>query len=93
MSGEAGSGTASVPRWNGKREKPQNLSPRDIAAVKWKKHLRKSGKSASRDSIKSKVLGKGGMGVRGKGGETFLQKGFPSLPPIFSYCILLICEP
>ena len=58
MSGEAGSGTASVPRWNGKREKPQNLSPRDIAAVKWKKHLRKSGKSASRDSIKSKVLGK-----------------------------------
>lgn len=33
------------------------------------------------------------MGVWGKGGETFLQKGFPSLPPIFPYCILLIGEP
>ena len=85
MSGEAGSGTASVPRWNGKREKPQNLSPRDIAAVKRKKHLRKSGKSASRDSIKSKVLGKGGMGLRGKGGETFLYMGGRSLPPSFSF--------
>lgn len=25
------------------------------------------------------------MGVRGKGGETFLQKGFPSLPPILPF--------
>ena len=29
----------------------------------------------------------------GRGGETFLKKSFPSLPPIFSYCILLIGEP
>ena len=33
------------------------------------------------------------MGVWGKGGETFLKKGFPYLPPIFPYCILLIGEP
>ena len=55
--------------------------------------LPKRGKARNRDSIRSKVLGRGGMGVRGKGGETFLQKGFPSLPPIFPYCILLIGEP
>ena len=55
--------------------------------------LPKRGKARNRDSIRSKVLGKGGMGVRGKGGETFLKKGFPSLPPIFPYCILLIGEP
>ena len=42
--------------------------------------LPKRGKARNRDSIRSKVLGRGGMGVRGKGGETFLQKGFPSLP-------------
>ena len=29
---------------------------------------------------------------RGRGEETFLQKGFPSLPLIFPYCILLIGE-
>ena len=61
--------------------------------LEMKNAFTESGKSASRDSIKSKVLGKGGMGVRGKGGETFLKKGFPSLPPIFPYCILLIGEP
>ena len=37
-----------------------------------------------RDSIRPKVLGRGGMGVRGKGGETFLQKGFSPLPPASS---------
>ena len=36
----------------------------------------------NRDSITSKVLGRGGMGVWGKGGETFLKKGFLSPPPI-----------
>ena len=46
--------------------------------------LPKRGKARNRDSIRSKVLGKGGMGVRGKGGETFLQKGFPSLPHTLS---------
>lgn len=29
------------------------------------------------------------MGVRGKGGETFLQKGFPSLPPILPFPLSL----
>ena len=44
--------------------------------------LPKRGKARNRDSIRSKVLGRGGMGVRRKGGETLLQKGFPSLPPV-----------
>lgn len=43
--------------------------------------LPKRGKARNRDSIRSKVLGRGGMGVRGEGGETLLQKDFPSLPP------------
>ena len=51
--------------------------------LEMKNAFTESGKSASRDSIKSKVLGKGGMGVWGKGGKTFLQKGFPSLPQSF----------
>ena len=38
---------------------------------------------AKRDSIRSKVFERGGMGVRGKGGGNFLQKVSSPLPPIF----------
>lgn len=38
----------------------------------------------NRDSIKSKVFGRGGGGVWGRGGETFLKKSFSSLPNSFS---------
>ena len=44
---------------------------------------RPAGNAAKRDSIKSKIFEKGGMGVRGKGGRNFLQKVSPSLPPFF----------
>ena len=37
----------------------------------------------NRDSIKSKVFGRGGDGVWGRGGETFLKKSFSSPSPIF----------
>ena len=35
-----------------------------------------SGKHGNRDSISANVFGRGGMGARGKGGETFLEKSF-----------------
>ena len=35
-----------------------------------------SGKYGNRDSISANVFGRGGMGARGKGGETFLEKSF-----------------
>ena len=37
-----------------------------------------------RDSIRTKVFERGGMGVWGKGGENFPQKVLPCLPPVFS---------
>ena len=40
--------------------------------LEMKNALTESGKSASRDSIKSKIFEDGGMGVRGKGGRNFL---------------------
>ena len=39
-------------------------------------------KPQNRDSINAKVFGKGEEGVWGRGGKTFLQKGFPSPPPV-----------
>ena len=42
-----------------------------------------TGNIEKRDSIRANVFERGGMGVWGKGGENFLQKVFPSLPPIF----------
>lgn len=48
--------------------------------LEMKNAFTESGKSASRDSIKSKVLGKGGMGVWGREGKPFSRKVFPPFP-------------
>ena len=58
-------------------------------APAWSDSLHTVGTPAAQPPHQSKVLGRGGMGVRGKGGETFLQKGFPSLPPILPFPLSL----
>lgn len=44
----------------------------------------KTGKTANRDSIRKKVLGKRVEGVRGGERKALLQKGFLSPPPVLS---------
>ena len=56
--------------------KLSNPAVADTSATEPSSASSPSGKHGNRDSISANVFGRGGMGARGKGGETFLEKSF-----------------
>ncbi|WP_279029974.1 ATP-binding cassette domain-containing protein [Bilophila wadsworthia] len=56
--------------------KLSNPAVADASATEPSSASSPSGKHGNRDSISANVFGRGGMGARGKGGETFLEKSF-----------------
>ena len=56
--------------------KLSNPAVADASATEPSSASSPSGKHGNRDSISANVFGRGGMGARGEGGETFLEKSF-----------------